>query len=107
MLDADDVLMEADRQKFAQLKAGLPPDVDMVMMRYNTGFDERGHVTLSCYRERIIKNHAGMVWKGAVHEVIETRGHVIYSECAVTHRKVRPADPERNLRIFEGLLRKG
>lgn len=106
-LDADDVLMEQDRQEFAQLKAGLQPDVNAVMMRYNTGFDERGHVTFSYYRERIIKNHAGMVWKGAVHEVIETRGHVIYSECAVTHWKLHPSDPERNLRIFEGLLRKG
>ncbi len=53
-LDADDVLTEPDRQKFAQLKAGLPPDVDVVMMRYNTGFDERGHVTFSYDRERAL-----------------------------------------------------
>lgn len=106
-LDADDILTEPNRQAFAQLKAGLSPAVDVVMMRYNTGFDENGNVTFSYYRERIVKNRAGMEWKGAVHEVIETHGNHIYSECAVTHRKLHPSDPERNLRIFEGLLKKG
>jgi len=106
-LDADDVLLEEDRAAFAELKAGLTPDIDVVMMRYNTGFDASGRVTYSYYRERIIKNHAGMEWRGAVHEAIEARGRVIYSECAVTHRKERPSDPERNLRIFEGLLKRG
>lgn len=106
-LDADDVLKEEDRQEFLKLKESLGAAVDVVMMRYNTGFDEQGAVTFSYYRERIVRNHAGMRWKGAVHEVIETRGSVIYSECAVTHRKLHPSDPERNLRIFEGLLAKG
>lgn len=106
-LDADDIMEEQDRQEFIRLLSALTPDVDVVMMRYNTGFDKNGSVTFSYYRERIVKNHAGMLWKGAVHEVIETRGHVIYSECAVTHRKMHPSDPDRNLRIFEGLLKKG
>ena len=106
-LDADDILKEQDRQEFIQLKASLTSDIDVVMMRYHTGFDEKGNVTFSYYRERIIKHHAGMAWKGAVHEVVETKGRVIYSECAVTHGKLHPSDPDRNLRIFEGLLRKG
>ena len=106
-LDADDILTEPDRQEFVRLKAGLNPEIDVIMMRYNTGFDEKGNVTFSYYRERIVKNHAGMMWKGAVHEVIETRGNIIYSECAVTHRKLHASDPDRNLRIFENLLEKG
>lgn len=106
-LDADDILTEPDRQKFAAIKADLTPAVDVVMMRYHTGFDESGNVTFSYYRERIIKNHAGMRWKGAVHEVIDTHGNTIYSDCAVTHRKLHPSDPDRNLRIFEALLQKG
>lgn len=106
-LDADDVLLEPDRLEFGRLKAALSPATDVVMMRYNTGFDEKGGVTMSYYRERIIKNNAGMRWKGAVHEAVEATGRVEYSECAVTHRKLRPADPARNLRIFEGLLERG
>lgn len=76
-------------------------------MRYHTGFDEQGNVTFSYYRERIVKNRAGMRWVGAVHEVIEIHGNVIYSECAVSHKKLHPSDPDRNLRIFEGLLKNG
>lgn len=106
-LDADDVLLEADRQAFAKLKAGLDPSTDAVMMKYNTGFDADGNVTFSYYRERIIKSHTEMRWVGAVHEVIATSGKVEYSECAVTHRKIHPADPDRNLRIFEKLLDNG
>lgn len=106
-LDADDVLKATDREAFAQLKASLSPAVDVVMMRYNTGFDSKGNVTFSYYRERIIKNHAGMRWKGAVHEVIEAQGQIAYSECAVTHWKLHPSDPDRNLRIFQKLLDNG
>ena len=106
-LDADDILAEPDRQKFAVLKAGLTPAVDVVMLRYNTGFDESGNVTFSYYRERLVKNRVGMRWKGAVHEIIDTHGSRIYSDCAVTHRKLHPSDPDRNLRIFETLLQKG
>lgn len=106
-LDADDVLLEADRKKFAQLKADLQPQVDVVMLPYNTGFDAQGNVTFSYYRERIVKNRVGMVWQGAVHEVIITHGNIIYGDCAVTHRKLKPGDAERNLRIFEGLRQRG
>lgn len=106
-LDADDLLLPADRQKFARLKASLGPEVDAVMLPYNTGFDAQGNVTFSYYRERIVKNRAGMLWQGAVHEVIDVRGNIIYGDCAVTHRKLHPSDPERNLRIFEGLRQRG
>ncbi len=106
-LDADDILTQRDRQKFAVLKADLTPAVDVVMLRYNTGFDESGNVTFSYYRERLVKNHTDMRWKGAVHEVIDTHGNTIWSDCAVTHRKLHPSDPDRNLRIFENLLRNG
>ena len=106
-LDADDVLAPGDRQRFRELKESLGPGTDVVMLRYNTGFDQQGRVTFSYYRERIIRNRAGMLWKGAVHEVIETKGNVRYSECGVTHRKLRPSDPDRNLRIFEKLLDEG
>lgn len=106
-LDADDVFLEADRLAFAQMKAELPSSTDVVMMKYNTGFDAKGNVTFAYYRERIIKNHLGMRWKGAVHEVIETLGTVEYSQCAVTHQKLHPSDPDRNLRIFEKLLDQG
>lgn len=106
-LDADDVLKEPDRQAFLKLKESISPSTNAIMMKYNTGFDSKGNVTFSYYRERIIKNNMGMLWKGAVHEVIETVGNVEYSDCAVSHQKIHPSDPDRNLNIFEKLIHEG
>ena len=98
-LDADDILLEADQKAFLALKETLEPTVSVVMAPYHTGFDESGHVTFSYYRERLIKNRAGMVWAGAVHEAVSPAGKIQYADFAVTHRKVHPSDPDRNLRI--------
>ena len=106
-LDADDVLLEEDRAAFLELKETLDPAVSVVMAPYHAGFDEAGRVTFSYYRERLIKNRAGMRWEGAVHEAIAPAGRIFYAAFAVTHRKSRPGDPDRNLRIYQAQLRKG
>lgn len=106
-LDADDVLLEEDRAAFLELKETLDPAVSVVMAPYHTGFDESGRVTFSYYRERLIKNHAGMSWEGAVHEVVTPVGRIHYADFAVTHRKAHPGDPDRNLRIYQAQLDRG
>ena len=106
-LDADDVLLEADRAAFLTLKETLDPAVSVVMAPYHTGFDDSGRVTFSYYRERLIKNRAGMRWEGAVHEAVAPAGQILYGDFAVTHRKTRPGDPDRNLRIYEAQLAAG
>lgn len=106
-LDADDVLKEKDRIAFLALKESLSSNVNVVMMKYHVAFDEEGKPTFSYYRERLIKNHAGMEWVGAVHEVIAPIGEVEYNDCAISHGKLHVADPERNLRIFESQIAKG
>lgn len=106
-LDADDVLLEEDRAAFLALKETLDPGVCVVMAPYHTGFDESGRVTFSCFRERLIKNRAGMRWEGAVHEAVAPAGRILYADFAVTHRKTRPSDPDRNLRIYQAQLAAG
>ena len=106
-LDADDVLLEEDQTSFLALKERLDPAVSVVMAPYHTGFDENGRVTFSYYRERLIKNRTGMSWVGAVHEVVTPVGPVLYGDFAVTHRKTRPSDPDRNLRIYQSQLEAG
>ena len=56
-MDADDVILDSDREKLAELKASVTPDIDIIMMRYNTAFDEDGKPTFSYYRERIVRNN--------------------------------------------------
>lgn len=106
-LDADDVLEQAERKKFLQLKESLPSDVDMVMMKYNTSFDETGNPVFSYYRERLIKNVPEFRWAGEVHEAISPAGKILHSDIAVSHRKEGPGDPDRNLRIYQKMLERG
>lgn len=106
-LDADDVILKSDYKMLAELKAEMTTATDVIMMKYNTGFDEKGNVTFSYYRERIVKNIPSFHWIGAIHEVIESTGVVEYSDCAITHQKLHPSDPDRNLRIFEKMIENG
>lgn len=106
-MDADDVLDGTERDKFLLLKETLPPDTDMVMMKYHTAFDEAGRPCFSYFRERWIRNRAGYRWVGAVHEVIPPKGRTVYSDIAISHRKEGPGDPDRNLRIYRKMLAEG
>ena len=106
-LDADDVITPAAKEKFLRLKETLSPAVDVVMLPYETAFDEEGNPTFSYFRERLIKNHAGFRWEGEIHEVITPRGNILYGDAPVTHQKIKVADPERNLRIFERMIAEG
>ena len=106
-MDADDILEETERDRFLQLKQSLSPDTDIVMMKYNTAFDEAGKPSFSYFRERWIRNCARYRWCGEVHEVIPPKGRVIYSDIAISHRKEGPGDPDRNLRIYRKMIADG
>lgn len=106
-LDADDVLLEKDRLALEELKSSLNPAVDLVMMRYDAACDQKGQPTFSYYRERLLRRSRHYEWEGAVHEAISPSGNILYSDIAVTHKKVRRSDPRRNLRIFQKQLAEG
>lgn len=106
-MDADDVLEDAEKDRFLQLKQSLSPDTDMVMMKYHTAFDEAGHPSFSYYRERWIRNCAQYRWIGAVHEVIPPNGKVIYADIAISHKKMNGGDPDRNLKIYQKMIAEG
>ncbi len=106
-LDADDVITDAEREKLFRLKRELDTSADVVMMRYQTGFDETGRPIFSYWRERLLKNHAGFRWEGRVHEAVTPKGNIVYSNISVEHRKVGAGDPDRNLRIYETMIREG
>lgn len=106
-LDADDVLEPRDAEKLLNLKGTLDGDVDLVYMRYHTGFDEDDNVTFTYDRERLFKRAKCFRWVGRVHEVVVPRGKTVRSDIAVAHRKIGEGDPNRNLRIFEKMLAEG
>lgn len=106
-LDADDVILEEDRKKFERLRQTLNPAVDIVMMKYNTGFDEQGNVILSYCRERLIKRSKGYKWCEPVHECIDIKGNIANSDVCITHNKLHVQAKDRNLKIFEDMVSHG
>lgn len=106
-MDADDILEETEKDEFVRLKRSLSPQIDIVMMKYNTSFDEAGKPSFSYFRERWIRNSAKYRWIGAVHEVIPPDGRLLYSDIAISHRKTGAGDPDRNLRIYRKMITGG
>lgn len=106
-LDADDIIKPKWLEELKTLKRTLAPDVDMVMMKYITGFDEKGRPAFSYYRERIMRSHAGYLWEGKVHEAVTPRGQILYSDIEIEHQKLNAPDLDRNLAIYEDMLLHG
>ena len=106
-IDADDILQETEKDKYLQLKQTLSSDVDIVMMKYNTSFDEAGNPSFSYFRERWIRNCSQYRWLGPVHEVITPSGNIVYSDIAICHKKINSGDPYRNLNIYQKVLAEG
>ncbi|MGE5404944.1 MAG: glycosyltransferase [Candidatus Saccharibacteria bacterium] len=105
-LDADDVLFETDREKLKKLKETLDPRIDVVMMRYNLGVDDKGNVTTTYYRERLLKRSRNFKWHDPIHEYMLFSGNIINSDVAITHKKMRGRS-SRNLDIFEKMISQG
>lgn len=105
-MDADDVLLQSDRQALLQLKAKLDGSADVVMLPYQA-LDEDGKVVLSYDRERLLRREAGFQWQGRVHEAIVPVGNLLYGAAAVTHCPVGKKDFDRNLRIYRAMLAQG
>lgn len=106
-LDADDCLLEEDRTGFKELKSSLDPAVDVVMLPYHAGFDGKGNLTLSYYRERLLKREKGFQWKDPVHECIEPSGFIVHGDVHITHHKQEQGVSRRNLEIYQHYLNEG
>ncbi|MCI9106484.1 MAG: glycosyltransferase [Lachnospiraceae bacterium] len=106
-LDADDVLTKENQENLVELKENLDKDTDIVMMKYAVSEDEDGKPLFSYYRERLIRNGRGFRWEGRVHEAIVPSGKIVYSNIVISHRKVKLGDENRNLRIYEKMIKEG
>jgi glycosyltransferase involved in cell wall biosynthesis len=107
-LDADDVIREADKSKFLQLKKDLKAEIDAVSMDYHLAFDGEGRVTSSIKRYRLVKRERSFMWVGQVHEFLAISGNLYHSDVAVTHQPQSNGEPSfRNLQIYEDMLSSG
>lgn len=105
-LDADDVILEADREKLKKLKETLDPSVDSVSMYYVAGRDEYGNATLRYRWNRLVKRERNYRWHGDAHVYLEVYGNIINSDIEVTHKKKRHA-VGRTLGIYKKKIERG
>ena len=106
-LDADDMLMPEDQQKFLHVKNTLDPIYDSVKMVYILARTDNGEVSSSLMRNRLVKTANNYKWVGLVHEYLEVYGTVLTSDIAVTHLSIKTAKTDRNIKIYEKQLKAG
>ena len=106
-LDADDVVPNESVEKIIELKKTCKKDVGIYMFKYNILFDKKNNPTFSYYRERLLKRTNKYVWLDPVHECIQLSGNIIYSDISIEHRKINQKYSDRNLIIYEKLIKGG
>ena len=100
-LDADDYLEESEQEKLLKLKQNFDENIDIAMLKYNVGFNEYGQVTMSYYRERILKRAKNFKWEEPVHECITPSGNIERFDIAIIHGHKERSHSDRNLKIYE------
>ncbi|MCX8130420.1 MAG: glycosyltransferase [Clostridia bacterium] len=105
-LDADDVLLDTDRQRFRDLKYSMDPSIDVLLFKYNYSHDENGNVVIAHYRERLLKRSRNFRWKDPIHEYLDVNGKIAVANICVTHTKPFGIN-HRNIRIFEKMISEG
>jgi glycosyltransferase involved in cell wall biosynthesis len=106
-LDADDVIEPGEAEKIRELKLTIDERADVAMLKYNVAFGADGAPTTTFYRERILRRSKNFVWLDPVHETVTPEGRVIFYDIAVSHRKQKPNEPGRNLRVYERMENSG
>lgn len=104
-LDADDVITHENCAKINALKNEFG-DCDMAVLPYVAAFDG-DEPTFVYGRERIFRRDGGYRFSGEVHEAVDCRGKILYSDAAIYHKKENENEPLRNLRIFQKKISSG
>lgn len=104
-LDADDVLLEKDREALRQLKMTLSPDYDAVMMNYVLDRDALGNAVNFTRRNRLLKREKNFRWVQPIHEYIPVTGKIFKSDIEVTHLPFwEKKDRTRNMRMLQNAI---
>jgi len=105
-LDADDLLLTEDLEKFKTLKSNLDGSTDAVSMIY-TIVGNNNTPSISHRRNHLVKRESNFKWVGHVDEYLDVKGKILSSEIVITHPTSDPAYSDRNLMIYESRLNSG
>jgi len=106
-LDSDDVIKEVDFKKIQNLKENNFNNLDVLFFKYEYDHDQNDNVTLSHYRERIVKKSCNFKWMYPIHEIINidwSKHKNQYFDISVHHYREKFAEG-RNLEIFKEIMK--
>lgn len=105
--DADEVLNDENHRKFALLKQGLLPEIDIVQMYYD---NQEAFNTIYNYqkelRPKLYRRVRHFVWENAIHEAVRLEPLVYDSDIVIEHRPTSN-HASRDLEAFEKMTRDG
>lgn len=105
--DADEVLDDANHQKFALLKKGLLPEIDIVQMYYD---NQLSYNTIYNFnrelRPKLYRRLRHFVWENAIHESVRLDPLIYDSDIVIEHRPTGN-HKARDLAAFEKLHKDG
>ena len=99
--DADEILDEENRKRFAQLKQVLLPEIEIVQMHYLTQSEFNTVQNASDeLRPKLFKRLRTFTWIDPIHETIRTDPVVFDSEICILHMP-QASHHERDFEIFQ------
>ena len=104
--DADEVLDEPNRKRFAVLQDAMLPEIEIVQMKYI----ETGSTVLNAkseWRPKLFKRLRTFTWIDPVHETIRLDPIVFDSDIEISHRPAGGAHGSRDFSIFQKAWQKG
>ena len=105
--DADEVVDEENRERFAVLKRELLPEIEIVQMYYCNQLAKGGVYNFDReYRPRLFKRVRHFTWVDPIHEIVRTDPVVFDSEIEIIHRQ-EESHAARDLAAFTEMCRKG
>lgn len=107
-LDADDIITDENINKLKTVKNTITSNIDIVYTIYRN--KQSDGLDTYVLRDRIVKRNINPQWKYDVHESINVNPNwkkIIYQDIEIVHKKETVNEPNRNLDIFNNLLKKG
>ncbi len=104
--DADEVLDEENKTRFAQLQEAMLPEVEIVQMKYI----ETGSTVLNAkseWRPKLFKRLRPFIWIDPVHETVRLEPLVFDSDVEILHLPEGGHHDRRDFSIFQKAYKKG
>lgn len=105
--DADEIIDEENQKRFADLKAVLLPEIEIVQMKYCNQLEHGSVYNFDTeYRGKLYKRLRTFQWVDPIHETVNLEPVVFDSDIEIIHKPLEKHD-RRDFENFEKLVKRG